>query len=142
MSPAALVSTLFFGPARRDETIRGRGPTEPITKIPRATIIGGGITGLAAAHRLRELSISREMPVETIILERGEHLGGSLRTIVRDGFVMETGTDSFLTEKPWAADLARRLGLESELIPTRAEFRKTYVVRCGRLVEIPAGFSL
>ena len=55
---------------------------------------------------------------------------------------METGTDSFLTEKPWAAQLARRLGLESELIPTRAEFRKTYVVRRGRLVEIPVGFSL
>jgi protoporphyrinogen/coproporphyrinogen III oxidase len=82
------------------------------------------------------------MPVEVTVLERGEHLGGSLRTVVRDGFVMETGTDSFLTEKPWAAELARRLGLESELIPTRAEFRKTYVVRGGRLVEIPVGFSL
>ncbi len=55
---------------------------------------------------------------------------------------METGTDSFLTEKPWAVELARRLGLESELIPTRAEFRKTYVVRRGRLVAIPEGFSL
>ena len=82
------------------------------------------------------------MPVEVTILERGEHLGGSLRTIVRDGFVMETGTDSFLTEKPWAAQLARRLGLEAELIPTQARFRKTYVVRRGRLVEIPVGFSL
>jgi oxygen-dependent protoporphyrinogen oxidase len=55
---------------------------------------------------------------------------------------METGTDSFLTEKPWAAQLAKRIGLESQLIPTRAEFRKTYVVRRGRLVEIPVGFSL
>jgi oxygen-dependent protoporphyrinogen oxidase len=82
------------------------------------------------------------MPVEVTILERGEHLGGALRTITRDGFVMETGADSFLTEKPWAAQLARRLGLEAELIPTRAEFRRTYVVRRGRLVEIPTGFSL
>lgn len=55
---------------------------------------------------------------------------------------METGTDSFLTEKPWAAQLAKRIGLESQLIPTRAEFRKTYVVRRGRLVGIPVGFSL
>jgi oxygen-dependent protoporphyrinogen oxidase len=82
------------------------------------------------------------MPVEVTVLERAEHLGGPLRTIVREGFLMETGTDSFLTEKPWAAQLARRLGLESELIPTNAEFRKTYVVRRGRLVAIPAGFSL
>jgi oxygen-dependent protoporphyrinogen oxidase len=111
-------------------------------KIPRVAIIGGGISGLAAAHRVNELAIAREMPVEVTILERGEHLGGSLRTIVRDGFVMETGTDSFLTEKPSAAQLARRLGLEAELIPTQARFRKTYVVRRGRLVEIPVGFSL
>jgi protoporphyrinogen/coproporphyrinogen III oxidase len=76
------------------------------------------------------------------VLERGERLGGALRTVVRDGFVMETGTDAFLTEKPWAAQLAGRLGLESELIPTRAEFRKTYVVRRGRLVEVPVGFTL
>jgi len=82
------------------------------------------------------------MPIELTVLERGQHLGGPLRTIARDGFVMETGADSFLTEKPWAADLARRLGLEADLLPTRAEFRKTYVVRRGRLVEIPAGFSL
>lgn len=122
--------------------MRGSGTTNPETKIPRVAIIGGGITGLAAAHRLRELAVAREMPVEAVVLERGERLGGPLRTIARDGFIMETGTDSFLTEKPWAADLARRLGLESELIPTRAEFRKTYVVRRGRLVEIPAGFSL
>jgi oxygen-dependent protoporphyrinogen oxidase len=111
-------------------------------KIPRIAIIGAGITGLAAAHRISELSIAREMPIELTVLERGEHVGGPLRTIVRDGFVMETGTDSFLTEKPWAAQLARRLGLESELIPTRSEFRKTYVVRRGGLVEIPVGFSL
>jgi protoporphyrinogen/coproporphyrinogen III oxidase len=120
----------------------GGGPTDSKRKISRIAIIGGGITGLAAAHRLRELAITREMPIEVTVLERGKHLGGSLRTIVRDGFVMETGTDSFLTEKPWAAELARRLGLESELIPTRAEFRKTYVVRRGRLVTIPVGFSL
>ena len=120
----------------------GSCPTDAKRKIPRVAIIGGGITGLAAAHRINELAIAREMPVEVTVLERGEHLGGPLRTIVRDGFVMETGTDSFLTEKPWAAQLARRLGLESELIPTRAEFRKTYVVRSGRLVEIPVGFSL
>jgi oxygen-dependent protoporphyrinogen oxidase len=111
-------------------------------KTPRVAIIGGGITGLAAAHRIRELAIAREMPVETTVLERSNRIGGPLRTIARDGFLMETGTDSFLTEKPWAADLARRVGLESELIPTRSEFRKTYVVRAGRLVEIPAGFSL
>ena len=76
------------------------------------------------------------------MFERSARCGGALETIRRDGFVIETGADSFLSEKPAAAELARRLGLGIELIPTRETYRKTYVVRAGRLVEIPAGFSL
>ena len=108
----------------------------------RVAVIGGGIAGLAAAYRLRELAAAREFPLEVQLLERGERCGGALETIRRDGFVIETGADSFLTEKPAAADLARRLELGDELISTREIYRKTYVVRAGRLVEIPAGFSL
>ncbi|HYA35425.1 MAG TPA: protoporphyrinogen oxidase [Candidatus Binataceae bacterium] len=105
-------------------------------------VIGGGITGLAAAYRIKELAIARETPIEAVVLERGARVGGPLATISRDGFTIETGTDSMLTEKPAAIELARRVGLESEFIPTREEFRKTYVVRKGRLVAIPAGFAL
>ena len=76
------------------------------------------------------------------LLERSPRLGGSLCTIREQGFIAEAGADSFLTEKPWALDLVRRLGLDGELIGTRAEFRRTYVVRNGTLVEIPDGFSL
>jgi protoporphyrinogen/coproporphyrinogen III oxidase len=105
-------------------------------------VIGGGITGLAAAYRLRELAASREIPIEVTLLDRSAHLGGALESIRRDGFTFETGADSFLSEKPEARELAKRLGLEAELIPTRAEFRRTMVVRAGRLVEVPEGFSL
>ena len=76
------------------------------------------------------------------MLERDVRCGGALETIRRDGFVIETGADSFLTEKRACAELAARMGLAAELIPTREIYRKTYVVRAGRLVEIPAGFSL
>jgi protoporphyrinogen/coproporphyrinogen III oxidase len=76
------------------------------------------------------------------LLERSARCGGALETLRRDGFVIETGADSFLSEKPAAAELARRLGIADELIPTREIYRKTYVVRAGRLVEIPPGFSL
>jgi oxygen-dependent protoporphyrinogen oxidase len=117
-------------------------PSRSGKDIPRVAIIGGGIAGLAAAYRLRELAAARETPILTTVLEREERAGGSLSTIRRDGFVIETGADSMLTEKPWGLDLVRRVGLEPELIPTREEFRKTYVVRAGRLVEIPAGFTL
>jgi oxygen-dependent protoporphyrinogen oxidase len=76
------------------------------------------------------------------LLERGARCGGALETIRRDGFVIETGADSFISEKRACAELAARLGIGAELIPTREIYRKTYVVRAGRLVEIPAGFSL
>ena len=84
----------------------------------------------------------REFPLEVELLERGARCGGALETIRRDGFVIETGADSFISEKVACAELAARLGLGAELIPTREIYRKTCVVRAGRLVEIPAGFSL
>jgi oxygen-dependent protoporphyrinogen oxidase len=120
----------------------GESQTGTDPQIKRVAVIGGGITGLAAAYRLRELAAAREFPLEVNLLERSARCGGALETIRRYGFVIETGADSFLSEKPAAAELARRLGLGAELIPTRDIYRKTYVVRAGRLVEIPAGFSL
>ncbi|HLJ44039.1 MAG TPA: protoporphyrinogen oxidase [Candidatus Binataceae bacterium] len=109
---------------------------------PRIVILGGGIAGLSAAFRLKELSAKHDAPLQVTLMERGPRLGGALRTVREQGFIAEAGADSFLTEKPWALDLVRRLGLDGELIATRAEFRRTYVVRNGALAEIPEGFSL
>ena len=109
---------------------------------PRVAIIGGGISGLAAAFKLRELAAVGERALEVVLFERGTSLGNALGTVREDGFVMETGADSFLAEKPWALDLAKRLGIEQELTGTRERFRKTHVVRDGHLVEIPEGFTL
>src|SRR6202162_5653497 len=110
---------------------------------PRIAILGGGISGLSAAFRLLELSAKHEAPLEVTLLERGPRVCGALCTIrEQQGFIAEAGADSFLTEKPWALDLVRRLGLDGELVATRAEFRRTYVVRNGALAEIPEGFSL
>ena len=108
----------------------------------RVAVIGGGIAGLAAAHRLMELAAARAIPLEVSLFERGIRLGGALETIQRNGFVMEAGADSFLAEKSAGANLAKRIGLEAELIETSDRFRKTYVVHGGRLVEVPEGFSL
>ncbi len=99
-------------------------------------IVGGGISGLAAAHRIRE----RDPAARVTVLEAGDRLGGAIATEVTQGFLVEHGADSFLTEKPWAMDLARRLGLEDRLVRTRDEQRRTYVVRAGRLHVLPDGF--
>lgn len=105
-------------------------------------VVGGGIAGLSAAYRLRELSAAHGRPVTIELYEAGTRLGGALETVRRGDCIIETGADSILTEKPVAIKLAERLGIAGELVPTREQFRKTFVVRRGRLREIPEGFSL
>ena len=104
----------------------------------RIVIIGGGISGLAAAHRITELNRSAHVT----ILEASDRVGGTIQTEHRDGFLLERGPDSFISEKPHALALAKRLGLESQLIPTNEEFRRSFIVRDGRLRAVPEGFQL
>ena len=105
-------------------------------------VIGGGITGLAAAYYLRAGAAARDLPVSVTLLEGAARTGGALETIRRGGLIMETGADSFLSEKPAARMLVDRLGIAGDLINTRDQFRQTMVVRQGRLLPIPEGFSL
>lgn len=101
-------------------------------------IIGGGISGLAAAHRVRELNPATKVT----ILEASNRLGGTIETTHRDGFLLERGPDSFISEKPHALALAKRLGLESQLIQTNEEYRRSFIVRDARLRPVPEGFQL
>ncbi len=108
----------------------------------RIIVIGGGITGLSAAHRLMELRSERRRPLEVVLLEGSGRLGGSIATQRVDGFLIEEGPDAFITTKPWALALCQRLGLESSLIPTSNTHRRTFVVHRGRLLPIPDGFLM
>lgn len=106
--------------------------------IDRIVIIGGGISGLAAAHRVLELNPAAQVT----ILEASSRLGGTIHTESRDGFLIERGPDSFISEKPHAVALAKRLGLESRLIETNEKYRRSFIVRNGRLRPVPEGFQL
>ena len=70
----------------------------------RTAIIGGGIAGLAAAYEL-ESARAAGAAVEYTLFESRERLGGSLASEVENGLVLERGPDSFLSEKPAAAEL-------------------------------------
>jgi len=105
-------------------------------------VVGGGITGLAAAHRVTELARERAIDVDVKVVEARDRLGGTIATERVDGFVVEAGPDSFLSEKPWALALCRRLGVESKLLRTDDRFRKIFVWYRGRLHPLPDGFQL
>ncbi len=105
---------------------------------PKIAVIGGGISGLAAAQRLIELNPQASVT----LLEASDRLGGVLSTMRRDGFLIERSADMFTTREPWALDLCRRIGFEDQLVPTNNAQRKAFIVRRGRLVEVPAGFTL
>jgi oxygen-dependent protoporphyrinogen oxidase len=115
-----------------------RGP-EP-GKTARVIVIGGGLSGLAAAHRIHERSRSGRRSVELIVLEAKDRTGGVIRTDRIDGFCVEGGPDSFITNKPWGIELCQRLGLTDQLVETDTHHRRSFVVKSGRLVPVPEGF--
>jgi oxygen-dependent protoporphyrinogen oxidase len=114
----------------------------PSDRTAHIAVVGGGIAGLAAAHRLVELSREQQRPVRVTLLEAGRRLGGSIGTERVDGFVIEAGPDSFISEKPWALKLCERIGFTPRLVGTRDEFRRTFVVHSGALHALPDGFLL
>jgi len=104
----------------------------------RTAIIGGGIAGLAAAYEL-EKARAAGAAVEYTLFESRDVLGGSLASEIVNGVVLERGPDSFLTEKPAAAELCRELGLGDQLVPSNDAARKTYILVKNRMVALPDG---
>lgn len=104
--------------------------------IPRVVVVGGGISGLAAAHRLSTSGLS------VTLVEKSEQLGGKVITDRIDGFVIERGPDSFVAGKRTVIELATELGIAGRIISTRSEQWGSYVWSRGRLHPLPAGLLL
>ena len=104
-------------------------------------IIGGGIAGLAAAYQIQR-KISEGANLECILLEGSDQFGGKISTEKSDGFVIERGPDSFISQKPAAMQLCKQLGLEDRLTGTNPNSPKTFVYTGGKLVTMPDGLSL
>lgn len=101
-------------------------------------VIGGGISGLSAAHQLRKLDPS----LDVHLFEAGSRLGGVIQTTAKDGFLIESAADNFITIAPTAVELCRDLGLGDELIRTNAGGGGAMVVRRNKLEPIPPGFMV
>lgn len=100
-------------------------------------IIGGGITGIAAAYYLQKTIKERQLPIECKLIEATHRLGGKLQTVIRDGFVIERGPDSFLARKTSASRLIHEVGLEDEIVHNATG--KSYILANGKLYPIPGG---
>lgn len=110
-------------------------------------IIGGGISGLSAAWYLQKQAQQKNLAVRCTVLESSARWGGKILTehlaaMGDSPFVVEAGPDSFLTQKPWALQLARELGLGERLLGTNDQQRHTYVLQNGKPVKLPDGVLL
>lgn len=94
-------------------------------KKRRVAVIGGGITGLAAAFYLQEQAKLHHYPLEIVLLEASHRLGGKLQTLRKDGFIIERGPDSFIDRRGIVSALATKLGIDHDMIKTA--HAKTYI---------------
>jgi oxygen-dependent protoporphyrinogen oxidase len=118
-----------------------------VTELPVIAVVGGGMAGLGAAHALetlrREAAAAGAPPAfDWVLYEREEYFGGKVRTDRVDGFVVEGGPDSFIVEKPWPLELARKVGVYDRFLDSNEDVRKSYVFSRGRLHELPEGLIL
>jgi protoporphyrinogen/coproporphyrinogen III oxidase len=108
----------------------------------RLVIVGGGITGLAAARAASAWSQERGRQVTITVLEQSARFGGQLVTERIDGYLLDGGADSWVVTKPHATALVRALGLTGSIVGTRATNRRYYVAWADRLHAVPEGLVL
>jgi protoporphyrinogen/coproporphyrinogen III oxidase len=99
-------------------------------------IVGGGISGLSTAYYLSRAGIP------STLIEARPRLGGVIQTERLQGCIVEGGPDSFISTKPWAMDLIRELGIESQVIGSNDRDRVTYIRKHGRLTPLPDGVQM
>ena len=99
----------------------------------RIVIAGGGIAGLSIAFALK----GKAPDAEILVVERGVRAGGNIRTEVVDGYTCEAGPNGFLDNAPDTWRLIRDLGLEGRVLPSCDAARRRFIVRRGRLREVP-----
>jgi oxygen-dependent protoporphyrinogen oxidase len=108
---------------------------DPMTKT---VIVGGGISGLAIAYTLQERG-----PRDYTLIEGSPRWGGKITSVHENGFTIEGGPDSFITQKAAGLDLCKRLGLEDQLVGSNSgKNAATFIWSGGRLHRMPEGMML
>lgn len=100
-------------------------------------IVGGGIAGLTAAYYLQKEINERQLPYQIKLIEASDHLGGKIKTIKKDGYMIERGPDSFLIRKQSAARLVKEVGLEHDLVKNGTG--QSFILVKNKLHKMPSG---
>lgn len=98
-------------------------------------VIGGGITGLSTAFYLNKFIQKSEMDINIVLIEASDRLGGKIRTIHQDDFIIESGADSIVTRKTNVAPLIDELGIQDEVVYNATGI--SYIYTEGQLKQIP-----
>lgn len=108
----------------------------------RVAVVGGGIAGLSTAFHLQESARAAGIPLDCTIIEADGRLGGKVVTARENGYAVEGGPDSFLTQKPWGVELCRKLGIFDRLVAPNEASRRVWILWKGKLHKLPDGVLL
>lgn len=103
------------------------GPVDSFDTI----VIGGGITGLATANALAR----RGRRVH--VLEKASRLGGAVKTLNKEGFLVEAGPNSMLVKSEAVWNFIHDLGLDDERVDANETSNKRYLIKRGGMVALP-----
>mgnify|MGYP006288381053 CR=1 FL=1 len=103
----------------------------------RVVVLGGGISGLAAAEAIERRARASGRPVRALVLEADTEPGGKIKTRTEKGFVVETGPHGFLDKEPKMFALIDRLGITGELVAANTDAARRFIYRAGALREVP-----
>lgn len=111
--------------------------------MKKVAVIGAGTAGLAAALKLLEVAQSRDEMLDVVVYEKDGRVGGKIVTekveTEAGTFIVDGGSDTFLSSKPAVHRLARRLGIYDEELATDDNRKKTLIAKRGRLYPMPDG---
>jgi len=106
------------------------------TDTRRIAVIGGGVSGLAAAYFVKKIARGKGRPVQVELFEEEARAGGKFDARLQNGYTVEAGPNGFLDSKPWTLELVRELGMQNELLPSDQSASKRFIYSRGRLHEI------
>lgn len=109
--------------------------------MKRIAVVGAGVSGLTAAYYLNRIREEQSLELEIALLEACDRPGGVIRSVRKDGLLLEGGPEGWASYKPAAKVLVKDLGLQQDLIGSKDIHRRTFIVNQGQLTELPKGMA-